>query len=488
MICPHCSIAEVSEETDRCELCGASPSDTTVATVSTIDDLRERFQKELRGQFRIHDHLAHARQLVLYAAEDVARQRPVVLRIIPFPQGMDPDLVQRFEDEAARAVLLEHHHLVPILRYGTASTFLWDAMEYPPGRPLTEIIQESGPMDLETCLKIVSQVTSALDYLHARGTEHGSLNLTSIFADAQQSVRVVLASPAHNLGHPGHGGGGNGGKGAPETSPDELRAGRVDTSADQYALAMMVYQCLTGTLLEESPAETTQHSTEALPRLTEIRKDIPSHVADAVEKAMSEGRAARFPSVHDFAAMLCRGWLPLRTSPAASDDRSAGAPRLVFDEATPEQRFPFRTVAVGAIGVLAIAAVVGSLMRPEEHEPTLPPMVQQPPTLRRPAAPVPASSETSPPEGATVQGDRAQRATRPTAGPGRLFVNATPWGQLYIDGRLIGNTPKLNLPLGPGTHIIRVERFGFEPYARRIEVAPGQEIRMTDIVLQPRQR
>ena len=37
-------------------------------------------------------------------------------------------------------------------------------------------------------------------------------------------------------------------------------------------------------------------------------------------------------------------------------------------------------------------------------------------------------------------------------------------------------------------HIIRVERFGFEPYARRIEVAPGQEIRMTDIVLQPRQR
>ncbi len=75
------------------------------------------------------------------------------------------------------------------------------------------------------------------------------------------------------------------------------------------------------------------------------------------------------------------------------------------------------------------------------------------------------------------------RPTRRSLAPGRLFIRSNPWGTLYIDDVEIGNTPKVNLTIAAGTHIIRVERFGFEPYVRRIEVAPGQEIRLTDVIL-----
>jgi hypothetical protein len=62
-------------------------------------------------------------------------------------------------------------------------------------------------------------------------------------------------------------------------------------------------------------------------------------------------------------------------------------------------------------------------------------------------------------------------------------VSATPWGQLYVDGQLVGNTPKANLSLAPGAHTIRVLREGYQPFERTIQVESGQALRLTDIVL-----
>jgi hypothetical protein len=66
---------------------------------------------------------------------------------------------------------------------------------------------------------------------------------------------------------------------------------------------------------------------------------------------------------------------------------------------------------------------------------------------------------------------------------GRLFINATPWGEVYVDGVLIGNTPKASVPVVPGTHRVRVVREGFETFERTIQVGSGQDVRLTDIVL-----
>jgi len=54
---------------------------------------------------------------------------------------------------------------------------------------------------------------------------------------------------------------------------------------------------------------------------------------------------------------------------------------------------------------------------------------------------------------------------------------------VYLDGRPIGNTPQLDVGVPPGAHRLRVERDGFRPYERAIEVAPGQRLRITDIAL-----
>jgi serine/threonine-protein kinase len=39
---------------------------------------------------------------------------------------------------------------------------------------------------------------------------------------------------------------------------------------------------------------------------------------------------------------------------------------------------------------------------------------------------------------------------------GMLRLNSRPWSQVYVDGRLVGNTPQMGLPLSPGNHSIRL--------------------------------
>jgi len=67
--------------------------------------------------------------------------------------------------------------------------------------------------------------------------------------------------------------------------------------------------------------------------------------------------------------------------------------------------------------------------------------------------------------------------------PGLLSVNAIPWGSVYLDGQPVGNTPQIDLSVTPGAHRLRVEREGYRPYDRMVDVASGQRLRITDIAL-----
>ena len=111
------------------------------------------------------------------------------------------------------------------------------------------------------------------------------------------------------------------------------------------------------------------------------------------------------------------------------------------------------------------------------------------PRPRSPAATSADPRRTIPsPAPATVAPAPATTPTAPApAGGAKLFINASPWGQVSIDGVVIGNTPRANVDLTAGSHTIRVTRPGFSTWERTVRVATGETIRITDIVLVPTQ-
>lgn len=63
-------------------------------------------------------------------------------------------------------------------------------------------------------------------------------------------------------------------------------------------------------------------------------------------------------------------------------------------------------------------------------------------------------------------------------------MSSVPWAELYVDGRLVGNTPVADLRLQAGRHRLRLQRAGFRPYEEVVNLAPGQSLRLVGIVLQ----
>jgi serine/threonine-protein kinase len=342
-------------------------------------------------------------------------------------------------------------------------------------------------------------------------------------------------------------------------APERFRARAGSASIDQYSLAVVTYQCLSGTLpfVGDAPEEIERlHRSERPPSLAETRGDIPPNVDQAIQRAMSKAIVDRFPNVLDFVSMLRGDWASAAPQVVVPEESTA-SPQLVlveqpgaddddddpsFRPVVQQRSSRWRQLAFIAIGViLAESAWLwfrSSRAEPEPEFVTNTPAVtvRQTPPIRD-SVPIRERQPTGLPEQvrreqqddrresptALPAGDAAPRVTeragadsvRPAATvseparqpaaqpppvavplrrdpfaaePGLLAINATPWGQLFIDGRLIGNTPLRDLLLSPGTHVIRVVRRGFVPFEIEVDVAPGQQLRLTNIVLEPEPR
>ncbi len=499
-------------------MCGFVPPATVLVEQAIVDEAREAVQQALADRFRIERVHRLGQRSFVYVARDLTGDREVVLKVIPVTHLVDHELAKRFERQAGLVASLRHAHIAPVLSYGVARSFLWYSMEFVGGRSLEEILRGTGAMELETCVRIAEQVGSALDFAHRRGAVHGNLKPSNILVDDRGWVRVIDFGINEVFGRPRPARGSAPVLHLPEyLAPEQFYARSVGASADQYALGVIVYQCLAGSVpfLGDSFEEVASlHATQPPPRLSDTRRDLPVSVMDAVGRVLSKHPTGRFPTVLDFITALSGAPRPSVLGPPAGQAPSAAdTPVLVVDEPTP--RLTRARVTIG--GALLVFGVVVALLlwRPQWFAWTAP-LLERARSMVAPESasdaprepqwetldPVPQlgrpASDAVPTEEDTDQVDlppaTAPRPAAPTpaavapASPGRLFVNASPWGELYIDGQFIGNTPKADLTLSPGLHTIRVVRDGFEAFERQLEVASGQVIRLTDIVLVPRDR
>ena len=123
-------------------------------------------RRELAREFRIDGLLENASTPIAYVARD-GEDRALTIKVVPLNQvGGPPDRALAAIEAAGR---LDHPHIVPTLYTGTTAHFLWYATRHVEGRSLANVLATLGPLDLPACLRIASQVASALDYANGRG-------------------------------------------------------------------------------------------------------------------------------------------------------------------------------------------------------------------------------------------------------------------------------------------------------------------------------
>ena len=493
MRCPRCTLTELSEAATTCWLCGYSPATAGSDEAPPAEPSELDARRELAREFRIDNLLERPPGPIVYLARD-AEERLLALKVVARPPAGAAEA--HFRAAADAAAQLDHPHIVPVYRHGATEHFLWCATKYVEGRSLATMLQAGGPLELSACLRIFEQVASALDYAHRRGVPHGALTPDCIIVDANEWALVGDFAM----------------RGLLDAAPDA--AGEPAAGTDQRALAAIAHQCLTGTPMGEDPPTAEDNPT-----------GLPLHVSQALRRARSSRQADRFPSVLDFVAALGGTRPDARTTwfGASPRKKGPGSPVVIVDaDADPAARPLGGRIAAAAAGLL-VAVGGGAAWLGISSIPAAP--VRREPVAYAPAptpAPAPQSAirdtfaaanpDPLPPPAATREPARTTRPTvaprapvvkrpeptppstpppsppparvdQPSLEPGLLSVNAIPWGSVYLDGQPIGNTPQIDRTVAPGRHRLRVERDGYRPYERLIEVATGQRLRITDIAL-----
>lgn len=359
VICPNCSAGEISPLTHRCELCGFVPEGLVAVEAPRTEAVDDVARVELAERFRLDEFLGRGEATAVYLAREQGSNRQIVVKVQPRLGDRRPDIDERFHRAVESVAALVHPHIVPVFEFGWTDHLYWYAMEHVRGRSLRDFLLQRGRMDLKACLRVVAQVASALDHAHRHGIVHGGLKPANVLIDADGWVHVTdllvrRATDVRPLAPPAapeaerrpEGQAGIPEQPARDRPPHDAPETLCTPASDQYALAVLVTECLDGVPRGEPGSEVAGPP----PALAHV----PAHVRDAIQRALSPKPMDRFASVLDFVAAL---ETYVAAAPGAQPSgRSSGVVLRQTDWKPPGRPLPWR-LAIGGAALMAIAAV-----------------------------------------------------------------------------------------------------------------------------------
>lgn len=241
------------------------------------------------GHYDLGEKIGQGGMAVVYKGLQSSLNRAVAIKILPPQFTNTPELLTRFEREAAIVANLNHSNIVQVIDRGRDGSFLYIVMEYVEGQNLEKLIH-AGNLSLPQIIDIASQICEGLAYAHAAGVVHRDLKPSNILVD-QRIGRVKIAdfgiaalestdaglvtlTVEHTvIGTMNY------------MSPEQRRDSHsVSSLTDIFAFGVILYEMLTGKL----PAGHFK-----LPSM--IRQDVPLGLDCIIKRCLAEAPDDRYP-------------------------------------------------------------------------------------------------------------------------------------------------------------------------------------------------
>ncbi|MCU1239127.1 MAG: serine/threonine protein kinase [Candidatus Solibacter sp.] len=485
---------------------------------------------------------------VVYHAIDPNIGRPVAIKTIRFGDTRKPEELDRMRDrlfrEARSAGILSHPGIVTIYDVDQQGNVAYIAMEFVDGPTLDQVLSEATPIAQDRMFSILAQTAVALDYAHTKGIVHRDIKPANIMLAADGTSKITdfgiakintaehLTMTGSIVGTPHY------------MSPEQVQGQSVDGRSDQFSLAVIAYEMLTG----EKPY-TGEHLTTVVYKIV-AEEPVPPHrinpsVAGPLEvvlrKAMAKKPDARYKNCQDFidalekAGAATKGWKALPRGGLLHQPTMTDMPAAVgaaAPAALPPPRRPRRAeastataaagekkrktgflvflmamlVAAGLLALLGWQAAPWLMPGSQAEKKAEAPKVVPPPSAQAQAAPV----ETTPAVSAPVTLPEATPAqvledkkpsplaprvpaakpaveSRPvrTAAVGQdVMVSSSPGGATAnLDGDAAGGCPTpCTLKATPGRHTLTVAMPGYQIERREFQMGNGPQ-EMAPVIL-----
>jgi tRNA A-37 threonylcarbamoyl transferase component Bud32 len=236
-----------------------------------------------------------------------ANGRVIAMKTMLFELAQNPEMRQRFYNEAELGMHLEHKNIVKVYTTGDFEGTPYLIMDYVEGNDLRDILSEAERMEEEEAIKILKQVADALDLAHAEGYVHRDLKSANIMLEP--SGRAVLMDfGVSKIEGKTSGLTGTGAIGTIDyMAPEQIMAAReVDHRADIYSLGVVAYEMLTGEKPFTGGAAQVMfaHLQQPAPDPRDVNDEISRHAAKAIMKALEKNPDDRFASAGSFVAEM----------------------------------------------------------------------------------------------------------------------------------------------------------------------------------------
>ena len=480
----------VPESSKFCSSCGADVSGgATAPSTSSVDVVRERLQRVIEGKYRIERLLGKGGMGAVFLAHDLTLEREVAIKVLPPDIAQDEQVVRRFQQEAKTAAKLDHPNIIPIYRVESDGGLNYFVMKYISGTSLEDLLEKKEPLPVPEIQRILWEAACAIGHAHQRGVVHRDVKPANIMFDHDGRVMLTdfgiskalqaatgFTATGMIIGTPHY------------MSPEQGKGAPVDGRADQYSLGVVGYRMITAELPFNGDSVHTiiyKHIYEAPPLASVKRPGIPGSLTVAISRALSKEPEQRFATMEEFATAV---W-PEQPVAAPAKSRSAARPRpratadapteITGAPTTPlpgaKERKPRRSRVPAVAALVVVAAGVGGYLLLGRTGPSGPSSVPSVDTVRiQDTVRVPAQPS---PQLPRRPAPKPREAAPALDAQGFLTIAADPFGEVYIDGVDVGQTPVVEYAVKPGRHTLRIEHAGFKTVTETVQVDASNTVR-----------
>jgi serine/threonine protein kinase len=498
--CIHCR-SEIDSKFKACPYCGEP----------ITDFLRRHLEHPLDGKYQILSRLGIGGMGEVYKVLHLHLNSIRVIKLMRTSIAGEAGADDRFIREARLATRINHPNVAALYDFSTLEDgsryMVWEYIE---GTNLHELIESHGPLSPRYAARLAIEALHGLDAIHRAGIVHRDISPENIMIardeDGEQHVKLI------DLGIAKQGDGTEANKTKTGMfvgkwkycSPEHLGmldAGeRIDGRADIYSFGIVLYEMLTGVppFQAETPhAYLMLHSSEKPRPLREVNPSMPAspELEALIFRALEKDRKKRFATAREMARAL------EEIEPSLDDQVGAPPPLPKAYEVTEEPtRVATPTVPSGAVqlktpaidpNASTVLTANGEPMARALRKVSTTDVVRVPGERRSPVmwiAIVLAVIVIGLLAAVMLRTQQpvARKAPPPVpAAPGRVALNAFPWGEVTsIRNVANGATIDLKEPfvtpapvdLAPGTYEITLSNPAFRsPITRKVDVKAGQE-------------
>jgi serine/threonine protein kinase/Flp pilus assembly protein TadD len=310
----------------------------------------DRLKAALSQTYTIDRELGRGGMATVYLAQDNRHERLVALKVLhpELAASLGPD---RFLREIKVAARLNHPHILALHESGEADGFLYYVMPYVEGESLRERLDREQLLPVDEAIRHACSIASALDYAHRQQIVHRDIKPENIMLYEGEAMvmdfgiaKAVSAAGSETLTQTGMM------VGTPAYVSPEQAAGEsnIDGRSDQYSLACMLYEMLSGERPFTGPtaqAIMAKRFTETVKPIRSVRSSVSENVERAINKAMSTDVSERFRTTAMFGQALASTSLSTPTDtetmpqPVVSSAKSIAVLPFTNMSADPENEY-----------------------------------------------------------------------------------------------------------------------------------------------------